>query len=164
MRLGKPVGGMPVRSGAIRQGRRYTPSTQTRRERVGPGRPWLPPLLWRRPVTHLAFYGKTMGPLLLVYKVKPCHSLCLLIPTVSLPLRPLLQTLCQPPPVIPCGVLFHQASLCLTTWSKRAAFRNEATEKSLEVTVATLELRLAGRLHPPRRCPPDQLLTSTDLL
>lgn len=59
MSFGQPVGGTPARSGAIRQGRRYAPSTRTRR--VRPGRPRLPLLLWRMLLSLLAFCDKTMS-------------------------------------------------------------------------------------------------------
>lgn len=147
MRFGKPVGGRPVRSGAIRTGRRYTPSTQTRREWVEPGRPWLPPLLWRRPVTQLASYGKTMvppPPCFWCTKLSRVTASVFLSPSPSPSVAPPPDTLSVPPPVSTCC-----ASICLTTWSKRVASRNGATEKSLEVTVATLELRLAPRKASP---------------
>lgn len=62
MRFGQPVGGMPERSGTIRQGRRYTLSTQTRRERFGPGSSWLT-LLWRRPPYPASTLGQDHGSL-----------------------------------------------------------------------------------------------------
>jgi hypothetical protein len=104
MRFGQPVGGTPAKAGAIRQGRRCTPSTQIRR--IRPGRPWPSLLLWSMRLTLLA--NKTLGHrVLLNHKVKPYNSLCLLIPTAALLPVPLDLHVGPPPETFPVSSCEH---------------------------------------------------------